>query len=370
MKKLNAINYMRGIGMLGVVGIHMGSVYLSLNNSANIHLLAIYEILTRFSVPLFFFISAFGLFYNEDFKKEFSYKKFLTKRFKTVGIPYFAWSLFYLIAYGMFYHYWGFLYPFHLIYILFYGLACYQLYFMVILFWFYILQPIWRYIIPRLSVKGLIVLFIFQIGFNYYSSYEINIYAFDNSIFKPLVEYRLNYLILHYIFIFLLGGYVAIHYEKLKITLKNNLNSLRISALITAILLLSHYYYLIYRLGYISEGAINTAHQLSPLGIFYTLAMSLYLLAECEDGFLAKHFIKLQNLLGDNSYFIYLFHPMMIIILKALFLKLGIIFTAEVSILFAIILVIATLSTGVILKKLSQKYCNIINELTIGLYQK
>ena len=63
-ERVPAIEYMRGISMLGVVGIHVGSQYLMNNPTPNLQLLALYEIVTRFSVPIFFFISAFGLFYN------------------------------------------------------------------------------------------------------------------------------------------------------------------------------------------------------------------------------------------------------------------------------------------------------------------
>ena len=55
-QRIPAIEYIRGISMLGVIGIHTGSQYLS-NPASNIHLVAMFEIFTRFSVPIFFFIS-------------------------------------------------------------------------------------------------------------------------------------------------------------------------------------------------------------------------------------------------------------------------------------------------------------------------
>ena len=56
-QRLSAIEYIRGISMLGVIGIHVGSQYL-MNPAANIHLVAVFETVTRFAVPIFFFISA------------------------------------------------------------------------------------------------------------------------------------------------------------------------------------------------------------------------------------------------------------------------------------------------------------------------
>ena len=100
-ERIPAIEYMRGISMLGVVGIHVGSQYLVNNPTPNLQLLALYEIVTRFSVPIFFFISAFGLFYNLDLKEKFSYKAFMKRRFKTVLIPYLVWSIFYIAHYTL-----------------------------------------------------------------------------------------------------------------------------------------------------------------------------------------------------------------------------------------------------------------------------
>ena len=98
-ERVPAIEYMRGISMLGVVGIHVGSQYLMNNPTPNLQLLALYEIVTRFSVPIFFFISAFGLFYNLDLQEKFNYKNFMKRRFKTVLIPYLVWSIFYILHY-------------------------------------------------------------------------------------------------------------------------------------------------------------------------------------------------------------------------------------------------------------------------------
>ena len=58
-----AITYMRGLCMLGVIGIHVGSYALA-NPAINIHLLGLLEIVSRFTVPAFFFLSAFGLFHQ------------------------------------------------------------------------------------------------------------------------------------------------------------------------------------------------------------------------------------------------------------------------------------------------------------------
>lgn len=52
-----------------------------------------------------------------------------------------------------------------------FGLACYQLYFMILLVWFYALMPLWIFIVKRLNIVLLVVLFVFQMAVDYYSSF-------------------------------------------------------------------------------------------------------------------------------------------------------------------------------------------------------
>ena len=55
------IDDLRGICMLGVIGIHVGSFVLEAPQP-NSFLYMLLEILSRYSVPSFFFISGYGLF--------------------------------------------------------------------------------------------------------------------------------------------------------------------------------------------------------------------------------------------------------------------------------------------------------------------
>ena len=157
--------------MMGVIAIHVGSQYL-MNQTANIHLIALLEVASRFSVPIFFFISAFGLFYNLNIDEPLDYRAFMKKRFRTVLVPYLVWSAFYLLHDGLFYGV-GFPDPLHLLSILFFGTAKYQLYFLVILIWFYLLMPLWIAIVRRAGKASLILLFVAQLGFDYWSSFSV-----------------------------------------------------------------------------------------------------------------------------------------------------------------------------------------------------
>ena len=119
----------------------MGSAYSEIP-AANMHIIALMEILTRFSVPIFFFISAFGLFYNLDLQEKFHYASFLRRRFRVVLIPYLFWSFSYLLLDSIF-HQSPFPDGITILYILFFGTAKYHIYFLVILLWFYVGMPLW-----------------------------------------------------------------------------------------------------------------------------------------------------------------------------------------------------------------------------------
>ena len=148
--RIPAIEYIRGVSMLGVVGIHVGSQYLA-NPSPNLALVALFEIATRFAVPIFFFISAFGLFYHLDVKAPFDYGNFLIRRARTVLIPYIVWSIFYMLHYTVLFRDTMLLHLNVLVKYLFYGFGSYQLYFMVILLWFYLLMPLWIWLTSDVS---------------------------------------------------------------------------------------------------------------------------------------------------------------------------------------------------------------------------
>ena len=86
------VDNLRGLCLLGVVAIHVGSLALTPNSFI---LYSILEILSRYSVPSFFFISGYGLFCGLG--KYTGYASFLKKRLQSAGLPYLSWSLFYLL---------------------------------------------------------------------------------------------------------------------------------------------------------------------------------------------------------------------------------------------------------------------------------
>lgn len=357
MKKpyLNSIEYIRGVSMLGVVAIHIGAQYL-MNPTPNVNLIALLEIASRFSVPIFFFISAFGLFYKIDLTAPFGYVIFLRRRFKAVLLPYLVWSVLYIVHDNFFYGT-GIPAPGYAAVILFFGLAKYQLYFLVILIWFYLLMPLWIKIIKNLTPLKFAAIFFLQIAFNYFSSYSVELFQFtqslpSDSILRLFLQWRLNYLVLHYIFIFLLGGILAVHSQKFFDWLKANKKIVSAGFLAALTVHLGYFYFLVYAENYSLMAAVNTAHQLSPSGFIYTIATSVFLFMFFECVELNKIFRAGFSALGKNSYFIYLFHPLAITYLDLGFKHFGQVMTAANAIILYVLTVSISLVVSLIWSKI------------------
>ena len=347
MKKpwLPSIEYIRGVAMLGVVAIHTGSQYL-LNPTPNVHLVALFEVVSRFSVPIFFFVSAFGLFYRMNLDEPFFYGKFLRRRFKAVLIPYLLWSTLYLVHDNWFYG-WQLFPDFdYATEIYFFGLAKYHLYFLVILIWFYVLMPLWIFLVKRMTPARLIILLAAQIAFDWWSSY---VAGTSENLF---MKWRLNWLVLHYAFIFVFGGVLAIHSQKFFAWCNAHKKIVGATFLIALTTLLGQYYFLLGIWHYTPLEAVNTAHQLSPAGIFYTIAASIGLFTLFEFGRLPAPLKNFLSVLGKNSYFVYLAHPMLITYLSLAMSKLNLVMTAANALIFYAVTVALTLAASLIVNQL------------------
>lgn len=352
-ERIIAIEYIRGIAMLGVVGIHTGAYSLS-NPDVNIHLFAALEIFTRWSVPIFFFVSAFGLFLNYRPGQPFDYGKFARRRFQGVMAPYLVWSLLYM------YHDtlitgdgWRWQEPFiyeHL----FFGLASYQLYFLVILIWFYALMPLWRWLLPKLlsnPVRNLSLLLALQIAFNYYSSFVWTISS-DDYILKLLIEHRLSYLPFHYVFIFLFGAVCAARCSDFMRYIAGRRQALAKFFLVSLAVMLGLYYVMLLQ-GHSLMEAVFTVHQLHPAGVIYTLAASLYwfaLFSRQPAGSTAK----LLDVLSRYSYPVYLVHPLVMYYLMDYLASWGWTMTVPVVIFFYLATVAVSLIFGYLLEQVGR----------------
>ena len=371
------IDNLRGICMLGVIGIHIGSLALAPNNFT---LYLLLEILSRYSVPSFFFISGYGLACTDKgllSGSRLNYIDFMKKRLRGAGLPYLSWSLFYMLYFWLIlppgFVSWN---PLHVAYVLFFGLGCYHLYFMVILLWFYASYPLWRQLLRIIIHKSipfmLVLLFIFQLAFNWWTHPGLNTAGWS-VIAKNFFDYRLNYLPLHYLLIFMSGGLAACYWEKFIALLR------RYSAMVCMIFAASmawdvqSCYEAVTVKGYTLIDLANTYHQLSPQGLCYTVGSLLFFCLALDwlerkaqsEGSLAKPFYKAISILSAYSMLIYFVHPLLLDWLSSAYNHFGIIMTVKKVALSYVLLVLGSLALSILLTKAFEK-CSMAKLLFTG----
>ena len=372
------IDNLRGICMLGVIGIHIGSLALAPNNFT---LYLLLEILSRYSVPSFFFISGYGLactYKGLLSGSRLNYIDFMKKRLRGAGLPYLSWSLFYMLYFWLIlppgFVSWN---PLHVAYVLFFGLGCYHLYFMVILLWFYASYPLWRQLLRIIIHKSipfmLVLLFIFQLAFNWWTTHPGLNTAGWSVIAKNFFDYRLNYLPLHYLLIFMSGGLAAGYWEKFIALLR------RYSAMVCMIFAASmawdvqSCYEAVTVKGYTLIDLANTYHQLSPQGLCYTVGSLLFFCLALDwlerkaqsEGSLAKPFYKAISILSSYSMLIYFVHPLLLDWLSSAYNHFGIIMTVKKVALSYVLLVLGSLALSILLTKAFEK-CSMAKLLFTG----
>lgn len=358
------IDNLRGICMLGVIGIHIGSLALAPNNFT---LYLLLEILSRYSVPSFFFISGYGLACTDKgllSGSRLNYIDFMKKRLRGAGLPYLSWSLFYMLYFWLIlppgFVSWN---PLHVAYVLFFGLGCYHLYFMVILLWFYASYPLWRQllriIIHQSTPFMLVLLFIFQLVFNWWTTHPGLNTAGWSVLAKNFFDYRLNYLPLHYLLIFISGGLAACYWEKFIALLR------RYSAMVCIIFAASvawdvqSCYEAVTVKGYTLIDLANTYHQLSPQGLCYTVGSLLFFCLALDwlerkaqaKGSLTNLLYKAISTLSTYSMLIYFVHPLLLDWLSSAYNHFGIIMTVKKVALSYVLLVLGSLALSILLTK-------------------
>lgn len=362
------IDNLRGICMLGVIGIHIGSLALAPNNFT---LYLLLEILSRYSVPSFFFISGYGLACTDKgllSGSRLNYIDFMKKRLQGAGLPYISWSLFYMLYFWLIlppgFVSWN---PLHVAYVLFFGLGCYHLYFMVILLWFYASYPLWRRLLRIIIHQSipfmLVLLFIFQLAFNWWTTHPGLNTAGWSVLAKNFFDYRLNYLPLHYLLIFMSGGLAACYWEKFIALLR------RYSAMVCIIFAASvawdvqSCYEAVTVKGYTLIDLANTYHQLSPQGLCYTVGSLLFFCLALDwlerraqaNGSLTNLLHKAISILSAYSMLIYFVHPLLLDWLSSAYNHFGIIMTVKKVALSYVLLVLGSLALSILLTKAFEK---------------
>lgn len=358
------IDNLRGICMLGVIGIHIGSLALAPNNFT---LYLLLEILSRYSVPSFFFISGYGLACTDKgllSGSRLNYIDFMKKRLRGAGLPYLSWSLFYMLYFWLIlppgFVSWN---PLHVAYVLFFGLGCYHLYFMVILLWFYASYPLWRQLLRIIIHQSipfmLVLLFIFQLAFNWWTTHPGLNTAGWSILAKNFFDYRLNYLPLHYLLIFMSGSLAACYWQKFIALLRKYSTMVCVIFAASVAWDVQSCYEAVTVKGYTLIDLANTYHQLSPQGLCYTVGSLLFFCLTLDwlerkaqsEGSLAKPFYKAISILSAYSMLIYFVHPLLLDWLSSAYNHFGIIMTVKKVALSYVLLVLGSLALSILLTK-------------------
>lgn len=392
------IDNLRGICMLGVIGIHIGSLALAPNNFT---LYLFLEILSRYSVPSFFFISGYGLACTDKgllSGSRLNYIDFMKKRLRGAGLPYLSWSLFYMLYFWLIlppgFVSWN---PLHVAYVLFFGLGCYHLYFMVILLWFYASYPLWRQLLRIIIHQSipfmLVLLFILQLAFNWWTTHPGSNTAGWSVLAKNFFDYRLNYLPLHYLLIFMSGSLAACYWQKFIALLRKYSTMVCVIFAASVAWDVQSCYEAVTVKGYTLIDLANTYHQLSPQGLCYTVGSLLFfclvldwlerkaqakahteapnalqsipqaattpeapLGGSChrkvtERGSLAILLYKAISILSAYSMLIYFVHPLLLDWLSSAYNHFGIIMTVKKVALSYVLLVLGSLALSILLTK-------------------
>ncbi|MGW8956039.1 acyltransferase [Paenibacillus sp. NPDC055715] len=149
-ERISEVALLRGLAFAAVVLQH------SIAHSAVAHgariqdgvLMTLLLLCSKFAVPVFVFITGMVLFYNYD--GALKYGTFLRKRFMDIVVPYIIWSLLYelgnqLVQSG------GNLHPLDFFQKLLNGKSSYHLWYIVMIIQCYVLFPVFRYAVRRLS---------------------------------------------------------------------------------------------------------------------------------------------------------------------------------------------------------------------------
>jgi surface polysaccharide O-acyltransferase-like enzyme len=149
-ERISEVALLRGLAFAAVVLQHSIAHY-AVEQGARIQdgvLLTLLLLCSKFAVPVFVFITGMVLFYNYD--GALKYGTFLRKRFMDIIVPYILWSLLYelgnqLVQSGESIH------PLDFLQKLLNGKSSYHLWYIIMIIQCYVLFPVFRYAVRRLS---------------------------------------------------------------------------------------------------------------------------------------------------------------------------------------------------------------------------
>lgn len=304
MEKNRAIIYLRGIAICAVVAIHTFNIGLSASTGSIMNMIYyLINKLLQFAVPCFIFISSILITYSTR-NKVFNLGTFYRKKMKRIVIPYVVWSSIYL-GLGLLIrtkHLSDLLSIKNWIDWLLFGKSYTHLYYMSIMVQFYLVAPIFIFLLHKLhnkfKHKDIVVILISAIVL------EGVIYYINKHFIYPHFKYTAT-LMIWYIYIIIPGMWIGLYYERFMGIIERN------RYLMISILGISIANYVRNVLILKRNLPINTAFY-HATWCFYTALISIFLLYLCMK---YSEYSKGENkwlcTVSECSFAIYLIHPIL-----------------------------------------------------------
>ncbi len=298
--ELKEIYVLRAIACLSVILVHISAIPVASIEATN-PLIYLYILINRgakYTTATFIFISAFIFFYRYQ-KGPFKTWSFLKKRFMSTLVPYFVWT----IAYYLFFIHKGY-YSLSLSFFinnLLLANMVYHLYFILTISQFYLLFGIFRRLFNRYNSHVLLALFM---AINLLSLRFITM-PYSDRFFTT------------YIFFFALGCYIAKHYDKIRPLLLRK-KTVLLFMYLSITLCEAYLFFSYYKLG----KSINV-HIVSLSWFAFSVISIVFLLSLSNSfSYIGDHWLIRR--ISKSSFYIYLSHPLALMLSADFIDKLGI----------------------------------------------
>lgn len=324
--RIGELDYFRGLAIIAIVMQHlMGYIDHPQATPGDLAILSVIWHLINYGVPAFVLISGTALFYNYREGENLQYGKFITKRAKQILFPYLLWTIFYFFYDGLAAN--SSQLGLDILYYLFTGRAYYHLWFIVMIFQFYLLLPVFRKVFSILQEKVktrlffyILMLFIFsvQIVINWFYRYTLSSISMNmeiDGIFHNIYNYAYLLFIL-WTFYFILGGVIGLKYEASKECIRKVVPyNVLIWFCLFAYLLFDYSNAISLQSSGLNRDTLSLYHPYVAIFVASTI-INVYQICTWLDSNQFKVISMLFRSIGKYSFSIYLAHPLIIDILN------------------------------------------------------
>ncbi len=297
MQRKNELSFLNIIFCLLVIFIHVSSAPITglLKESWQYGVIFVPWRLSAFVVQGFIFLSGLKMFLKEDTA---SYKEYCKAKFTKIVLPYFlAVILFY--AYFLWRNYFAFSLKDLFGYIVKGDLVS-HFYFVVAIVQFYLLKPVWTFMVNKISPKiailaSIIVMFLCKYGFS--------VFLYNDRLFTTYLAY------------WVMGCYAGKHYDSLLCHIKKYKKAYITQFVIVAVFeAMVSYTQFVY-------GGMKFLEELHFIYCISAVLATFSFATVVADGIMSNKIFKKTD---NASYYIYLIHPLFIFITDGILAKWGI----------------------------------------------